>query len=125
MGRSLRGTNPEEVGWPADPALGLDHLLPLMFCNDMDQDERAAFLAKLGEDDWPAISETDWRYEAAWALPSTYVICLDDVALPPIWQARFADRFGATRRISVQAGHQVMNTRPQALAELLRAEARL
>ncbi|MNC99561.1 hypothetical protein D3C83_178940 [compost metagenome] len=39
------------------------------------------------------------------------------------WQETFADRFHAQRIIRVDAGHQVQNTRPHALAEILRQEA--
>ncbi|MFD2134238.1 hypothetical protein ACFSLT_01475 [Novosphingobium resinovorum] len=40
------------------------------------------------------------------------------------WQERFADRLHARRLHRIDAGHQVMNTRPEALAEVLLAEAR-
>ena len=43
--------------------------------------------------------------------------------LPPMWQQRFAERFHADRIVRIDAGHQVMNTRPHALAEVLLAEA--
>lgn len=38
-------------------------------------------------------------------------------------QEIFAERLGAGRRVRIDAGRQVMNTRPHALAEVLRHEA--
>jgi hypothetical protein len=126
MGRAPRGTDLETVGWPADPAEGLDKLFAAMFCNDMDAAGRDAFLARLGGDDWPAVAaaETTWRYGRTPHVPATYVVCLDDNALPATWQRRFAERLGVEATVEVQAGHQAMNTRPQTLAEVLRYEAR-
>jgi hypothetical protein len=124
VGTGLHGSNPDEVGWPV---LGGDprERLPAMFCNDMAPDEAAGFLAKLGKDNWPlkAHTETDWRYDHLGAVPATYVICLRDMALTAPWQEKFADRFKAERRVRIDVGHQVMNTRPHALAEVLRCEA--
>jgi pimeloyl-ACP methyl ester carboxylesterase len=51
------------------------------------------------------------------------VICLRDGILPVSWQEVFATRLQASRRVRIDAGHQVMNTRPEALAEILRYEA--
>jgi pimeloyl-ACP methyl ester carboxylesterase len=126
MGSSLHGENPDEVGWPVDPAThGYAERYPPMFCNDMSPAETAAFLARLGRDTWPArtYSATGWRYDHLDEIASSYVICLRDGVLPAPWQETFAGRFKAARRVRIDAGHQVMNTRPHALAEVLRAEA--
>jgi hypothetical protein len=48
---------------------------------------------------------------------------LRDAILPVNWQELFANRLHASRRIRIDAGHQVMNTHPEALAEILRHEA--
>ncbi len=128
MGNGVHGSDENEIGWPADPATTTPaERFALMFCNDMTMDETTAFSAKLGKDAWPpqVYTETDWRYDHLGAIPSTYVICLQDMSLPAAWQGRFAKRFGVGREIRVDAGHQVMNTRPHSLAELLRGEASL
>lgn len=98
----------------------------LMFCNDMAPDETETFLAKLGADQWPAsaYTQTEWAYDHLAALPVSYVLCLQDAILPLEWQRRFAERVHAGQLVSIDAGHQVMNTRPHALAEVLLAEAR-
>ena len=125
MGAGRHGSNPAEVGWPFDPAeTDFAQGFPLMFCNDMDETQAADFAAKLGQDAWPAktYTMTDWRYGGVVAVPATYVFCLRDNILPMPWQAIFADRFKVDRRVHVDAGHQAMQTRPQALAEVLLAE---
>lgn len=97
----------------------------VMFCNDMSASQAERFLDKLGSDQWPPICylETDWRYDHLAEVPVSYVLCLRDAILPLEWQERFAERFHADRAVRIDAGHQVMNTRPQALAEVLLIEA--
>jgi len=98
-----------------------------LFCNDMTEAQAEAFLAKLGADAWPAptYAASDWRYEHLAAIPASYVICLQDAVLPVAWQEIFADRLQVARRIRIDCAHQAMNTRPHALAEVLRLEAAL
>jgi pimeloyl-ACP methyl ester carboxylesterase len=126
MGAGLHGSNPEEVGWPADPgAAGHEALFQQMFCNDMSPEETQRFLARRIGDQWPAVcgSEANWRYGRTPDVPATYVACLEDGILPMAWQLRFAERLGADRVVKIHAGHQAMNTRPHGLAEILRREA--
>lgn len=108
-----------------DPDMSQAERSRLMFCNDMAPAEQDAFLAKLGADNWPwsAYEHTGWRYDHLGAVPATYVVCLRDGILPVSWQHRFAERFRCGSLVSIDAGHQVMNTRPHALAEALLAEA--
>lgn len=126
MGHCRHGENPEQVGYPVGPGASMEERYRLMFCNDMDEDAAAAFLGKLGKDGWPASCYThgDWRRDHLRSLPASYVVCLRDLALPVEWQERFADRLHARRIVRLDAGHQAMNTRPHALAEILLAEAR-
>jgi pimeloyl-ACP methyl ester carboxylesterase len=126
MGSGLHGEHPDEVGWPVDPRThDMAARYQLMFCNDMTPAESAAFLGQLGQDMWPAstYSFTDWRYDHLDAAPTSYVVCLRDLSLPVPWQEVFAERLKADRLVRIDAGHQVMNTRPHALAEALRHEA--
>lgn len=127
MGRGARGSSAEEVGYPLGPDAAMEARFAVMFCNDMGEEMKAAFLAKLGKDGWPASAYTysDWRYDHLRTIPSSYVVALRDEALPVEWQERFADRLHARRIHRIDAGHQLMNTRPEALAEVLLAEARL
>jgi pimeloyl-ACP methyl ester carboxylesterase len=128
MGNSLHGTNPAEVGWPLDPAsASAQERFSLMFCNDMDESQKAAFLARLAQDQWPKSCYTysQWRYDRLNQTRSTFIVCLRDVSLPAPWQEVFADRFQVERRVTLDAGHQAMNTRPRELAEILLTEAAL
>lgn len=124
MGTSVHGADPHTVGWPLDPATTPpNELFKAMFCNDMSTADADAFLATLGSDTWPAACgavETTWGYAEARAVPAVYVITLRDAILPPAWQQRFAERIGAIEVVRIDAGHQVMNTRPHGLAEMLR-----
>lgn len=96
-----------------------------MFCNDMAPTQAEAFLDKLGSDGWPpsCYAETEWPYDHLADIPVSYVLCLQDAILPLEWQERFAVRMHARSTPRIDAGHQAMNTRPQALAEILLAEA--
>jgi pimeloyl-ACP methyl ester carboxylesterase len=126
MGSGLHGQHPQEVGWPVDPAThSINERYAAMFCNDMSALETSRFLARLGSDTWPAstYAASDWLYDGLASVPSSYVVCWQDGILPAAWQERFAERVGASRLVRIDAGHQVMNTRPHALAEVLRALA--
>ncbi|MFM5907364.1 MAG: alpha/beta hydrolase, partial [Novosphingobium sp.] len=95
-----------------------------MFCNDMDEAMAEAFLDKLGPDGWPACCyrHNAWQYDHLSALPVSYVLCLRDQILPLEWQEYYAKKVHARSCPRIDAGHQVMNTRPQALAEMLLSE---
>jgi pimeloyl-ACP methyl ester carboxylesterase len=125
MGSGPRGSNPDEVGFAFDwndETLSFQERMRTMFCNDMSDELAESFLAKLGMDMWPDLVTygTEHRYDHLGQVPSTYVLCLEDTSLPLEWQERFATRFKADDRIRIDAGHQVMNTLPHGLAEILR-----
>lgn len=127
MGNGRHGSDPDSVGYPQDPKtcpVALQYRE--MFCNDMDDGDASRFLAKLGHDRWPDhfMRESAWRYAHLGGVQSTYVLCLQDRILTAPWQAIFAGRFKAQPIVRINAGHQVMNTRPHALAEALRAAAK-
>ncbi|MET1755213.1 alpha/beta hydrolase [Novosphingobium sp. RD2P27] len=126
IGQGLQGDNPEEVGWPMDPATTpIEQRYETMFCNDMGQSAKTEFLSELGSDHWPLATYafTDWNYHSLDVVPSTFVLCLRDKILPAGWQHVFAERFRTERTVMIDAGHQVMNTRPHGLAEVIRIEA--
>jgi pimeloyl-ACP methyl ester carboxylesterase len=107
---------------PADELRKLAHAA---FCSDMTPEQKQTFIAKLGKDAWPPSSyaANDWRYDHLDATPASYFICLRDAIFSLAWQETFAERLKAERRVRLDAGHQVMNSRPQALAEALRHSA--
>ncbi|WP_040167325.1 alpha/beta fold hydrolase [Microbacterium gorillae] len=97
-------------------------------CNDMTPDQADEFLGKLGFDAWPTeavmLTERDWAYDHLATTDTAYVMCLQDRCHTIAWQEEFAERVHASRIHHIDAGHQVMNTRPHALAEILLAEVR-
>jgi pimeloyl-ACP methyl ester carboxylesterase len=126
IGRGVHGSHPDEVGWPMDPATTpKPDLYRHMFCNDMSAEQAAQFFAKLGHDRWPdqCMAESGWRYDNLRNVPSTYVLCQLDGILTPLWQEKFAARLNVRRVVHIEAGHQVMNTQHQALADTLAHEA--
>ena len=125
MGDRLHGSSEDEVGWPVDPVTTeLRHRYEVMFCEDMSEAQRTRFLQQLGQDEWPHkfFTATQFSFDALGAIPATYVICLKDRTIPAAWQEKFATRFHAQRVVRIDAGHQVMITRPHTLAEVLRHE---
>jgi pimeloyl-ACP methyl ester carboxylesterase len=121
MGTGRHGDNENEVGYPEGFDLTrIKTHFPDMFCNDMAPDQQAAFLAKLGSDQWPmkTYAFTNWPTQPP-PVPATYILCEQDTILPPIWQERCAQRLGASQVNKIDAGHQVMITQPHALAERL------
>ncbi|HEX7853560.1 MAG TPA: alpha/beta hydrolase [Sphingobium sp.] len=126
IGTGVQGANDAEVGWPCDPrTTPAEERYRMMFCNDMDDVEATDFLGRVGGDNWPArtYAATDWQFGNLGAVPATFVLCLRDLSLPLAWQERFADRLKVEHRVALDAGHQAMNSRPHALAEILRFEA--
>jgi len=97
----------------------------VMFVNDMVREEQDVFLDKLEKDAWPpvAYSHAEWSYDHLASVPCTYVLCLKDQVLTPHWQQIFAERFRCDEIVHIDAAHQVQNTRPHALAEVLLALA--
>lgn len=123
LGTGRQGEHDDQVGWPFDRnTTSPEEMFSIMFCNDMDETGRLAFLEKLGSDDWPvacATTDIEWGCDAVRDIPAHYVIALRDQILTPPWQERFAARLGAASISRIDAGHQLMQTRPQAVAEVL------
>ncbi|MFI5510432.1 alpha/beta fold hydrolase [Mycobacterium sp. NPDC051804] len=128
IGEGVQGERDDCVGWALDEkTTPMIELFREMFCTGMSADEQEAFLSKLLHDSWPpkTYTQADWRYEHLIAQPASYVVCGRDKSLPPDWQQRFAAQLGVERILHIDAGHQVMNTHPELLAELLLAECGL
>jgi pimeloyl-ACP methyl ester carboxylesterase len=126
MGSSKHGTRDDEVGFPLEPrSHSHQEQYPLMFCGDMNATDTSRFLGMLGHHTWPmaTILASDYRYEHLAAIRSSYVVCLCDGILPVPWQEEFARRLKVERLIHIEAGHQVMITRPAELAAILQSEA--
>lgn len=126
IGDGVHGSDENKVGWPVDfKTTGARERAEIMFCNDMGESEATNFMTRLGGDQWPsdAYAATNWQLSQLDKVPASYVLCLRDNILPVTWQETFAGRFHAEEIVRIDAGHQVMNTRPHALAEVLLLEA--
>jgi pimeloyl-ACP methyl ester carboxylesterase len=124
MGQGLHGEHADAVGWVLDRETVSKHeLYRAMFCNDMDEAQTKAFMKRPSRDDWPMAANlaTDWRYDHLANVPSTYILCERDNALPPEWQRRFAERLHCDTIFTLDAGHQAMTTQPKQLADLLQS----
>ncbi|WP_433289907.1 alpha/beta hydrolase [Pseudonocardia sp. CA-142604] len=107
--------------WDVHEAEGyFDALRPEeVFFADVDEAATQAAVARLGHQSWPAITQPLTR--AAWhAIPSTYVVCENDVAIPLPAQEAMAQR--SERVLRLQTSHSPFLSRPADVASILRAE---
>ena len=122
MGDGLHGERDDVVGWPIDiAAASSEQRLFALFGNDMNSETSSSFFPKLGKDKWPdsTYEYRDYQYDQLPAVDSRYIICMRDRSLTPPWQERFAQRLRVNGIYYIDAGHQVMNTRPHSLAEMI------
>lgn len=122
MGRGHHGQFVDQVGWPLDPeTTKIDDMRRLTFFNDMNPLQATTMRKILDQDNWPlgVTYAADWDYAGLEACPATYIICDRDGILPPIWQFRFSERLQCKAQLHIDAGHQAMNTQPEALAAVL------
>lgn len=127
MGAGLHGEKDDEIGWYLDPAsMPAAERYRETFCHDMTPEQTGRALANMALDRWPMSSyaHRDWRYDHLADIPASYIVFLQDRALPVPWQERFAARFCADGIVRIDAGHQGMVTRPHAFAEAILFEAR-
>ena len=99
----------------------LDALRPEeVFFGDVDEATTRAAVARLGHQSLPAFTQPLTR--AAWhTIPSTYVVCEKDVAIPPPVQEQMAQRAGQVLRLPTS--HSPFLSRPADVASILRTEA--
>lgn len=89
-----------------------------VFFNDLDPDDAAAFAARLthqGLDAGTPLTAAAWRH-----LPTSYVPCELDLAVPLAAQELMGSRTGRVHRM--QAGHSPFLSRPAELAALIRTD---
>ncbi|RAY15577.1 alpha/beta hydrolase [Actinomadura craniellae] len=90
-----------------------------IFYGDVDPDTAAASVARLAHQSLPALSQP--LTKVAWkSIPSTYVVCEKDAAIPVPAQEAMSGR--SERVLRMDASHSPFLSRPDALADLLRAE---
>jgi len=94
-------------------------LAAAMFCNDMDETQRAFTLARLVPESMGVISEPTDLDGLRQPIPRTYVRLLQDASLDLAAQDRMAANLGDVQIVDVDAGHLAMISRPVELARVL------
>lgn len=97
-----------------------------MFCNDMDEAEVRFVLDRLGTEAAVVLAERVTRADIPPDLPKTFVKLLQDQSLPPDRQDVLVDNLrvspgGSVDVVTIDAGHDVMISCPNELADVLNA----
>jgi pimeloyl-ACP methyl ester carboxylesterase len=92
-----------------------------MFCNDMDETQRAFTLARLVPESLNVILEPADLDGLRRDIPSTYIRLLRDASITLDGQDRMIANLGDTQVIDLDAGHMAMISRPAELAAILEA----
>jgi hypothetical protein len=90
-----------------------------MFCNDMDDTQRAFTLDYLVPESMRVISEPVDLGGPPHEIPQTYVRLLRDASLSLDAQDRMIANLGDVDTVDLDAGHMAMISRPRELAEIL------
>jgi pimeloyl-ACP methyl ester carboxylesterase len=90
-----------------------------MFCSDLDEDSANWLKSNLQDD--PPLPFTDKVEYCALprGMPSTYILCMKDRALPVQYQREQAANAQVDEVIELDAGHSAFASQPEALSELL------
>jgi pimeloyl-ACP methyl ester carboxylesterase len=108
-----------------NPIGGLDEQTTrAMFCNDMDEEQTRFVLDRTGTEAAGVLAEPVSRVGIPPELPKTFVKLLRDQSLPPDHQDVLAQNLrdspgGEVDVVAIDAGHDVMISRPKELADVL------
>ena len=108
-----------------NPIGGLDEeTTRFMFCNDMDEEQTRYVLDRTGAEAAVVLAEPVSRAGIPADLPKTFVKLLRDQSLPPDHQDVLAQNLrnspgGDVDVVAIDAGHDVMISRPKGLADVL------
>ncbi len=108
-----------------NPIGGLDEQTTrLMFCNDMDEEQTRFVLDQAGTEAAVILAEPVSRVGIPVELPKTFVKLLQDQSLPPDHQDVLIRNLrdspgGEVDVVTIDAGHDVMISRPKELADVL------
>jgi pimeloyl-ACP methyl ester carboxylesterase len=108
-----------------NPIGGLDEQTTrLMFCNDMDEEQTRFVLDRTGTEAAVILAEQVSRTGIPAELPKTFVKLLRDQSLPPDHQDVLVQNLrdspgGEVDVVTIDAGHDVMISRPKELADVL------
>lgn len=108
-----------------NPIGGLDEqTIRSMFCNDMDEEQVRFVLERTGTEAAAVLAERVTRAGIPPELPKTFVKLLRDQSLPPDRQDVLVENLRASPGgdvdvVTIDAGHDVMISRPRELADVL------
>jgi pimeloyl-ACP methyl ester carboxylesterase len=108
-----------------NPIGGLDEqTIRSMFCNDMDEEQVRFVLDRTGTEAAVVLAERVTRAGIPPELPKTFVKLLQDQSLPPDRQNVLVENLraapgGDVDVVTIDAGHDVMISRPKELADVL------
>lgn len=108
-----------------NPIGGLDdQTIRSMFCNDMDEEQVRFVLERTGTEAAAVLAERVTRAGIPPELPKTFVKLLRDQSLPPDRQDALVENLRASPGgdvdvVTIDAGHDVMISRPRELADVL------
>jgi pimeloyl-ACP methyl ester carboxylesterase len=109
----------------SNPIGGLDEeTTRSMFCNDMDEEQARFVLDRTGTEAAVVLAEPVTRAGIPPQLPKTFVKLLQDQSLPPDHQDVLVENLraspgGDVEVVTIDAGHDVMISRPKELADVL------
>lgn len=107
----------------AEPAALDPEVAAAVFCNDMDEDQRAFTLARLVPEAVGVVHEPVDLTGLGAPVPRTWVRLARDLIVPPARQDEFAATVGDCEVVELDAGHMAMVSRPAELASVLDAIA--
>jgi hypothetical protein len=108
-----------------NPIGGLDEqTIRSLFCNDMDEEQVRFVLDRTGTEAAVVLAERVTRAGIPGELPKTFVKLLQDQSLPPDRQDELVENLRASPGgdidvVTIDAGHDVMISRPKELADVL------
>lgn len=108
-----------EAAGAARPSVLDPAVAAAVFCNDMDDDQRAFTLDRLVPEAVGVVHETVALEGVRERVPRTWVRLTRDLIVPPARQDRYAATVGDCHVVDLDAGHMAMISRPVELAAVL------
>jgi pimeloyl-ACP methyl ester carboxylesterase len=96
-------------------------LATAMFCNDMDADQVASTLRRMGPESLTVLSDPSDLYGLRQPIPRTYVRLLRDASIELEIQNQMIEHLAPTEVVDLDAGHMAMISRPKDLADIINA----
>lgn len=101
-----------------------DAIATQMFCNDMNAEQTRFVLDHLVPEAWQPLQTPSRLAGLRRGIPATYIKLWQDQSVPPDLQDSMIHNIGTPHVVEMDAGHNVMISRPEALARLLNELAR-